>query len=371
MPDNSWFADEAAAGRLLYINTEKADKWAQQSGKPILPPGGTIPAGVKTQQDLLNLWTQHDAEGLYKSDPQTGEHVSRINTFSLGKAIVDLLSLSKGNVNFATHVHDIGHAMFSIVDGLADEGSTQMQEDRDYIIGRAGVSVDDYFAEKSIVRGGAREKVHEWFADAFEVYLAQGGKAPNPRLQDIFDRTKKKLLEIYDDISNQLGIELNDQDRELFDRLLAIPDSGSQSVADFAVNEARIKHQQEIYQQHIRQEQTELEAARRVLDPNFARVRTIRGTEADVRYKVVDADNLIASTTELGGQNPAYPQELQPRQRDRMASLEQITRIANNIDPELLADSRLASEGAPIVGADNIIESGNGRVLALLQKRHC
>ena len=30
-----------------------------------------------------------------------------------------------------------------------------------------------------------------------------------------------------------------------------------------------------------------------------------------------------------------------------------------------MGDSKLASDGAPIVGSDNIVESGNGRVLAL------
>ena len=98
---------------------------------------------------------------------------------------------------------------------------------------------------------------------------------------------------------------------------------------------------------------------------NTARVRTMRGTEADVRYRVVDADDLITSTNERGTPNPEYPQELQPRQRDREASLAQISRISGNIDPELLAEDRLVSNGAPIVGPDMVVESGNGRVMAL------
>ncbi|MDR1514381.1 MAG: hypothetical protein LBS45_01690, partial [Synergistaceae bacterium] len=39
--------------------------------------------------------------------------------------------------------------------------------------------------------------------------------------------------------------------------------------------------------------------------------------------------------------------------------------IISNLDPTRLADNRLASDGAPIVGGDNIVESGNGRVMAL------
>ena len=98
-----------------------------------------------------------------------------------------------------------------------------------------------------------------------------------------------------------------------------------------------------------------------------ARVRTVQGTEANVQYRIVDADSLITSTKETGAPNPAYPQDMQPRQRDRAASLEQIERIAGRIDPELLAENALASDGAPIIGSDMAVESGNGRVMALRQ----
>ena len=39
--------------------------------------------------------------------------------------------------------------------------------------------------------------------------------------------------------------------------------------------------------------------------------------------------------------------------------------MANNLNPERLAESTSVSEGAPIVGPDNVIESGNGRTLAI------
>ena len=100
---------------------------------------------------------------------------------------------------------------------------------------------------------------------------------------------------------------------------------------------------------------------------NTARVRTMRGTEADIRYRVVDADDLIVSTKDTGAPNPNYPQELQPRQRNREASFAQINRMAHNLDPELLGENRLASDGAPVIGSDMVVESGNGRVMAIRQ----
>lgn len=74
----------------------------------------------------------------------------------------------------------------------------------------------------------------------------------------------------------------------------------------------------------------------------------------DVEYQVVDASDLIRASGDL-----------QPRDRSRAASDEQISEIAATLDPARLLPSPEADRGAPIVGPDNVIESGNGRVQAL------
>lgn len=89
------------------------------------------------------------------------------------------------------------------------------------------------------------------------------------------------------------------------------------------------------------------------------------GTEVGVRYEVVEADTLVASQRDDLSPNPDYPPELQPRDRTRAASAEQIAAIASKLEPERLGPSADAANGAPIVGPDNVVESGNGRVLAL------
>jgi hypothetical protein len=84
------------------------------------------------------------------------------------------------------------------------------------------------------------------------------------------------------------------------------------------------------------------------------------------RYRVVELDELIASNTDQGGVNPAYDQTLQPRQRDRAASQRQIEQMAQNLVPEAyLWDFKALDKGAPIIGSDMMVESGNGRTLAL------
>lgn len=94
---------------------------------------------------------------------------------------------------------------------------------------------------------------------------------------------------------------------------------------------------------------------------------TYTGDNAPIgfHYAVVDADGLIASNDTNMNVNPEYPQELQPRDRTRSSSREQIATMAAALNPARLGESADIQNGAPIVGSDFIVESGNGRVLAI------
>ncbi len=94
-------------------------------------------------------------------------------------------------------------------------------------------------------------------------------------------------------------------------------------------------------------------------------VFTPTGRRLEVEYRVVDADSLTPSNLDDMRPNPAYPAELQPRNRTRAASELQVSRIAAELQPERLGASSDASTGAPIVGPDGFVESGNARMLAL------
>ena len=67
----------------------------------------------------------------------------------------------------------------------------------------------------------------EYFARGFEVYLMEG-KAPSEGMRGVFERFKRWLLDIYKQAAG-LGVELNDEVRGVFDRMLA---------AEVEVNEA-------------------------------------------------------------------------------------------------------------------------------------
>lgn len=85
------------------------------------------------------------------------------------------------------------------------------------------------------------------------------------------------------------------------------------------------------------------------------------------RHKVVDLFDLVTSHDMNGRLRKDYDQDLQSRHRGSIADTEQIRRMASSLEPmALLYDSRRTDEGSPIVGEDGMVESGNGRTLAMM-----
>lgn len=85
-------------------------------------------------------------------------------------------------------------------------------------------------------------------------------------------------------------------------------------------------------------------------------VVTPTGLRVGVRSEIVDASTLVRASGEL-----------QPRDRSRAASDTQVADMAANLDPARLMYAPEADRGAPVVGPDGVIESGNGRVMALVR----
>lgn len=83
-------------------------------------------------------------------------------------------------------------------------------------------------------------------------------------------------------------------------------------------------------------------------------------------YAIVPAEALVVSNDEYGAVNPAYPAELQPRDRSRTASQLQIQEMSRRLNPRLLADSPTAQNGAPIIRGDGAVIGGNARSQAII-----
>lgn len=85
----------------------------------------------------------------------------------------------------------------------------------------------------------------------------------------------------------------------------------------------------------------------------------------EFQYAIVPLEDLLTSHDRHGNINPEYPAELQPRDRTRATSQGDIDRMARTLNPDLLADSKTAQNGAPIVTDTGIVISGNGRTAAI------
>lgn len=198
----------------------------------------------------------------------------------------------------------------------------QMNSGIDPEIMQAGITLAGYHIEK-----GART-----FAAYAKAMIEDMGEAVRPYLKSWYlgVRFDPRAAEFADDMDSAAAVESFD-----LDRLDEEPSTTEREGA----------------------ERSEPELTETVVTPS--------GRELEVRFKVVEADNLITSNDLTGRVNPDYPAELQPRDRSRATSQAQITEIAANINPRLLGSSPSATDGAPIVGPDNVVESGNGRTLAL------
>lgn len=113
--------------------------------------------------------------------------------------------------DLTTLLHELGHFYLEVMDDIAAGENAPEQIARDVAKIREWVGAE----------GGAPFTVeqHEQFARGFERYLAEG-KAPNPELAGAFARFKRWIIGFYKDLT-RLNVELTDEVRAVFDRLVA------------------------------------------------------------------------------------------------------------------------------------------------------
>ena len=152
-------------------------------------------------QRRLNQSDNGDARGFITFTPR-GEGDRRFQ-ISLG----DKRDLS-------TVLHELGHYYLEVIDQIStnDDAPQQIKDDVSTI--RAWLGADE--------GSPITTEQHEKFARGFESYVAEG-KAPSPELAGAFARFKRWLIQIYKDL-RRLNVELNDDVRRVFDRLVATDD---------------------------------------------------------------------------------------------------------------------------------------------------
>lgn len=78
------------------------------------------------------------------------------------------------------------------------------------------------------------------------------------------------------------------------------------------------------------------------------------------QYKLVSADDVISSDM------PAYPQQYQPRNRNRLGMVAQVEDMSNQLNPSAVVDQTgNVNMGAPVINSKGVVLNGNGRTMAI------
>jgi hypothetical protein len=118
------------------------------------------------------------------------------------------------DANPSTLLHETGHVFFNEVLSLVNMKKASEDLIKDFDVVKEWLKVDS--AE------GITLKQQDKFARAFELYLREG-KSPSAGLTPFFERFKKWLLTVYEKIKGTpIDVDLNDDVRGVFDRLLTV-----------------------------------------------------------------------------------------------------------------------------------------------------
>ena len=137
------------------------------------------------------------------------------------------------NADLSTFIHELGHYFLETLTRHAGElrarndagvdltaGQKQIIKDADTMLAQLGVPGLDSWHSMTLEE---KRSHHELAARQFEAYILEG-KAPSLELQGAFQRFRAWLLRIYKAARN-LNAPLNDEVRQVFDRMLATSDA--------------------------------------------------------------------------------------------------------------------------------------------------
>lgn len=218
-------ADHRAAVRLTWDN--QAKRWLLTTFRK--KEGG----GDATRTDTSDLAGKDDTASLADaSDTIVDQKLGQFYQEARGAFNPASLSITllKG-ADLSTFLHESGHFFLEVQADLASKlqqeaeifgmdtlkpGERQILADTDALLRWFGVRD---LSEWHNLDFEQKRSYHEQFARGFEAYLFEG-KAPSIELQGLFRRFRAWLLSVYRELK-ALNVELTDEVRGVFDRLLA------------------------------------------------------------------------------------------------------------------------------------------------------
>lgn len=241
------------------------------------------------------------------------------------QSIVEFLRTANKSSGF----HELWHHVFRVLTDAAnlEDASDLLKNDVGVILKNAGVTWDDFYNNA----GDARRIAHEFFAKSGEAYLREG-TAPTPELVSTFERIKEWLVEIYKNIKESLGIELNDEMRDIFDRLLATPE---QLAEQKSANEIDTLYEATAEELEYTQAEIErIEAELADFEAREAMANEMRDYVIEpIPQDVIDAVNDWITASEHEGEiEEQYSVDLHSRKKSvREAARERIINMTRNV----------------------------------------
>jgi hypothetical protein len=239
---NNLFGSESAAKVALHDEAMLQDSPAFDAELPVAGGVGNTPnpvsllvreaafAAAKTLR--VTLGTGREA-----GESSTATGTNQHDTFSQGESpratfnpSTLTVTLLKG-ADLSSFLHESGHFFLEVQTDIAaklqqeaeifgmdtlKQGERQILADNDALLRWFGI---ESLAEWYNLDFEQKRSYHEQFARGFEAYLFEG-KAPSIELQGLFQRFRAWLLSVYRELK-ALNVELTDEVRGVFDRLLA------------------------------------------------------------------------------------------------------------------------------------------------------
>lgn len=313
----NWFIEHnIKKGRVAYVNKEKTAKWLQSDSSDSAIKGtdldGFLNNSIPDENALRKR--REEMQGYYQAE---GKTKGAITWDEEGKAIISLFE----GADMSTVIHEaVGHYFIEnlIREGALPNATEQMKKDRQTMLDYAGVTKDwDSLSQEE------KTAAHERWAEAAETYMLEG-KAPSKELQPVFNRFKKWLLAVYNavfsDKRSKNAVPINDEVRQVFDRMLA--------------SEEQISEMERIDGYFSALPDVVLDA---LSEPRKQMLRNFTAKAHDKAVQLLTKESLVNFNQERKDQIQKYREDVEPQVKEAIAkqplymASEQILDIASDL----------------------------------------
>lgn len=202
---------------VVFMVLDKAYQggYSRQDGKRLDDYDKAVSTQEKAQKKLAPINAT-----LFHGDLNAGPRgkISFGNDITQQASVITLLKAA----NLSTFLHESGHFFLEVTADIAarPDAPAEITQDMDKIL--------KWFGVKDLTTWRAmdletKRPYHEKFARGFEAYLFEGN-SPSMEMTGIFQRFRSWMVNIYKQITS-LNVELDNEIREVFDRMLASSDA--------------------------------------------------------------------------------------------------------------------------------------------------